>query len=199
MPYSSIDYRHIVDPETRALFHRASDVLGDVYTMLSSRPLHRTKGGGCNLAATLVLLCIVDAIATHHYPKLPAGKRGDQRIRFTTLIRDKLPGWGAAARWTPLNVAAELLYDEFRNPLTHALGVDAPSGNRPAGYVEPTAGPWGAIPRKRIGAIDARRGWPEAWPIVGPYTDKSGTRHKLTVAGLYWAVKRMVADLAAMA
>ena len=98
-----------------------------------------------------------------------------------------------------MGVAAELLYDEFRNPLTHALGVDEPSSNRPVGFIEPSAGPWGKITTRKIGKIDARRSWPEAWPIVGPYTDKLGRRHKLTVAGLYWAVKKMVADLAATA
>jgi len=103
MPYTHLSYGHIQDRRTRELFQRASDLLADVYTMLSSRPLERTKGGGCNLAATLVLLCIVDAVATHIY----------------------------------------------------------------------------------------------GWPIVSVFSDAKGTRYKVTVVALYWAVKRMVADLAA--
>jgi hypothetical protein len=200
MPYARIAVAHIADARTRDLFRRADDFLADVYTMLSSRPLARTKGGGCNLTATLVLLCIVDAIATYVYPKVPVdGEKDAQKRRFTRLLRDKLP-WGPPKHgWVPKTVAAAVFYLEHRNTLTHALGTDRPSKHRGSGWVEPTAGIWGDIRPQRIGVVDARKSWPEEWPALRVLTDGKGTRHKVTVAGLYWAVKKMVADLAAAA
>jgi hypothetical protein len=198
MPYSRIPTNHIADRDTRKLFERADAFLADVYTMLSSRPLKRTNAGGCNLTATLVLLCIVDAIATHVYPRVPIdGKKNAQKRRFTRLLRDRLPWQPERFGWVNKSAAAEMLYLEHRNTLTHALGTDRPSKHRGAGFVEPTAGIWGDIQPQRIGNVDARKRWPKEWPVLSVLTDTKGTRHKITVAALYWAVKRMVADLAA--
>jgi hypothetical protein len=88
--------------------------------------------------------------------------------------------------------AATILYKEFRNTLTHALGKDAASDFREAGFDQPTVGPWGKIKPKRIGAVDARKSWPGKWPILQVWEDNSGKRDKLTVAALYWAVKDLV-------
>ena len=199
MPYAAISVEHIADSRTRLLFARANDYLADVYTMLSSRPLHRTKGGGCNLTATLVLLCVVDALATHVYPKKPISGKYNQWKRFKTLIVDRLP-WGKdATRWMNKEDAANLLYIEFRNTLTHALGEDAPSEFRESGFVEPTVGIWGKVRPKHIGKIDARKTWPDNWPVLDVLTDGRGTRNKLTVVALYWAIKTMVGEMAAAA
>ncbi len=199
MPYAHIPSGHIADDQTRELFIRASDFLADVYTMLSSRPLQRTKGGACNLTATLVLLCVVDALAKYIYPRTPRSGKGSQQKRFARLLVDKLP-WGLeASGWMKKEDAANLLYMEFRNTLTHALGVDQPSDLRRGEFVEPTVGIWGNVKPKRISNIDARKSWPEDWPVLTVLTDSRGTRDKLTVAALYWAIKRMVGELAATA
>lgn len=196
MPYAAISVEHISVIRSRNLFARANDFIADVYTMLSSRPLHRTNGGGCNLTATLVLLCVVDAMATHVYPKTPSSGEHHQWKRFKKLIVDRLP-WGQdATRWMNKEKAANLLYLEFRNTLTHALGEDAPSGFRESGFVEPTVGIWGNVKPKRISSIDARKTWPDDWPVLDVLTDGRGTRNKLTVVALYWAVKRMIGEMA---
>ena len=102
MPYRRIKKSHIADEHTRKLFDRADAFIADVYSMLSSKPLKRTKAGGCNLTAPLVLLCVVDAIATHHYPKVPPrGVKDAQRLRFTRLLRERLP-------WVPKRTAGRL-------------------------------------------------------------------------------------------
>lgn len=196
MPYERIPTAHISDPLVRELFARADDFLADTYSMLSSRSLKRTKGGGCNLTATLVLLCILDATAKYVYPRKP---KNSQRKRITKLIVDKLPWGPESAGWMRKEDAAALLYLEFRNPLTHALGRDKRSPYRRSGFVEPTVGVWGSVLPKRMGSIDARKKWPERWPVLSVLSDASGTRDKLTVVALYWAVKSMVASLAAVA
>jgi hypothetical protein len=99
----------------------------------------------------------------------------------------------------PKNDAALIFYIEFRNTLTRALGTDTRSKYRGTGFVEPTAGIWGNVRPERIGVIDSRKSWPVEWPILSVLTDGRGTRHKLTVVALYWAVKKVVLDLAATA
>jgi hypothetical protein len=204
MPYTHIAFRHIADKPTSKLFERASDFLADVYTMLSDGPAkEKSEGGGhCNLTAPLVLFCIVDAIATEHWPKEPTGEN-TQGPRFTHLLREKLP-WGPGHKgsgWVPKHEAVHVFYGQFRNTLTHALGADRESKHLDYGFAEPTSGPWGDIPseRRNIGAIDALTAWPKEWPVLSVRTDDKGTRHKLTVVALYWAVKKMVAELAAAA
>jgi len=198
VPYTRIATAHIVDADLRGLFERSNDYLADVYSMLSSRPLKRTKGGGCNLTATLVLLCIVDALATHVWPKTPATGKGAQGIRFKDLVVDKLPWGSASAGWMDKNDAAELLYLECRNTLTHELGRDRTRSFVKLGFVEPTVGVWGNVrPKNRIGTVDARTSWPDKWPIVSVLTDSRGTRYKVTVVALYWAVKAMVRSMSA--
>src|SRR5689334_22741312 len=124
MPYTRIKTAHIADANTKEMFDRANDYLADVYSMLSSRPLMRTKGGGCNLTATLVLLCIIDALATHVWPKTPSSGKGAQGIRFAELITAKLHWGPISAGWMPKHEAGELLYLACRNTLTHELGRD---------------------------------------------------------------------------
>lgn len=93
MPYQRILWSHIADPEKRAIIHRADLLLGDVYTMCCKHPLKKTKAGGCNFSAALILVCIIDALATYVYPptKRMPRQRGAQEKRFKQLIRDKLP------------------------------------------------------------------------------------------------------------
>lgn len=200
VPYARIATAHITDADLRGLFERANDYLADVYSMLSSRPLKRTKGGGCNLTATLVLLCIVDSLATHVWPKTPVGNKGAQGTRFKTLLVQKLRWGPASAGWMDKSDAAELLYLECRNTLTHELGRDTAKSFLNLGFVEPTVGVWGNVrPKNRIGSVDSRKSWPDKWPIVSVLTDSKGTRYKVTVVALYWAVKDMVSNMAASA
>ena len=200
MPYERIVTSHIADADLRGLFERANGYLADVYSMLSSRPLKRTRGGGCNLASTLVLLCIVDALATHVWPKTPTNSKGAQGTRFKSLLINKLPWGPTSAGWMDKNDAAELLYLECRNTLTHELGRDTAKSFLKVGFAEPTVGVWGNVrPKNRIGSIDARKSWPDKWPVVSALTDSGGTRYKVTVVALYWAVKSMVRDMATLA
>jgi len=206
MPYHHVS---VTRPTTKAeakVFDHASAMLADVYTMCSGHQLKRTKGGGCNFSAALVLVCVLDALAGHIYAPTMAIKsrtkaRGVQQLRFEKLIVDLMP-WHPS--WAPTKQDfAEILYVEIRNPLTHEVGRD-PSfvKARPPGFTEPEVNVWSAVKPRRIGVVDARKTWPEKWPILEPdprlLSSATGkpTRYRLTVVALYWAVKDILGQLA---
>jgi hypothetical protein len=96
------------------------------------------------------------------------------------------------------NEAARQLYLEFRNPLVHELGKDTPSSARPARFLEPIIGKWGAIPQdnQNIDYIDGLTEWNDQWPTMSVQAVGTDSRIKLSSSALYWSVKRMVTDLA---
>jgi len=198
MPYSHLDHQGIQDADLRKVFEHADDYLHDVYGMLRLLPPPDRDGGGGNFAASLVLLCVVDGLA-RIWPGSSAIK--DPEKRFKKLIERRLH-WGPEGngKWLHKGTAADQLYAEFRNPLVHELGSDKSATSRLPGYEEPIIGTWGGLPDElqNVGAIDRLEAWNDQWPILGdaPEPDENGKpRLKLTIAGLYWAVKRLTVEL----
>jgi hypothetical protein len=198
MSYRPIKYDRVANLAHREIFRRANMYIGDVYSMFNLPLKGNRVGGGCNFAIALMLLCVVDGIATGIYPT--KALVDNQEKRFKKLLRDKL-FWGPSEKgWMEIGNAAKLLYAEFRNPLVHELASDKRSSARPVGFVEPIIGKWGVLPPELrfIDRIDRLKNWDPSRPIVSVEKAPSRrTRAKLAGAALYWAVKKLVADLAA--
>jgi hypothetical protein len=194
MSYRPIEYGHISDDKIRMVFHRADLYLGDVYSMFNVPRKGPRRGGACNYAIVLTLMCVIDGIAGDIYPKRSVIRKDANR--FKTLIWEKL-FWGKSAVWMDKRVAAKELYLGFRNPLVHELGRDRPQNTKPE-LLEPIVGPWGRVPDhlRSIDRIDRLKAWDEAWPIMAIEPRDGGRAIKLVYSGLYWAVKQMVAKLA---
>ncbi len=219
MPYTHLSYENFQDRRLRKAFKHADMFLHDTYGMFKTLPPKDGDGGGGNFSIVLVLLCIIDGLATEVWPgragqprqpgwRLCAKRRDrvpkdDQEKRFKHLIREKL-WWGpeGKGRWLDRGNAADQLYTEFRNPLVHELAKDKAARSRPTGFEEPMIGKWGAIPESMqdIAVIDALPKWDDAWPVMFETEDDQGRRrYKLAAAGLYWAVKQLAKDMAVMA
>lgn len=190
MPYNHLTYETIDDPELVDVFHDADMLFHDVYGMFKLPEAVNGDGGGCNFPIALVLLCVIDGLASEVYPTRLVEK---QKKRFTQFIRDKLWPNGKLRDFTP-NEGANVLYREFRNSLVHELGGNhyAPSGikTRPEGV----AGKWGLlVPEENwnIEHLDAVDEWPENWPVL--YKNELGAP-KLCCAALFWTLKRTVMD-----
>jgi hypothetical protein len=194
MSYRPIEYGHISDEKTKMVFHRADLYLGDVYSMFNVPRKGPRRGGACNYAIVLTLMCVIDGIAGDIYPKRSV--IGKDENRFKALVWEKL-FWGKSARWLDKRVAAKELYLGFRNPLVHELGRDRPLKKK-NDLLEPVVGPWGRVPDhlRNIDRIDRLKAWDEAWPIMAIEARDGGHAIKLVYSGLYWAVKQMVATLA---
>jgi len=197
LPYKHLNWTSFEDAKLKEVFEHTEMYLFDVYGMLRTLPPSDRDGGGGNFAASLVLLCIIDGLATWVWPK--QSEQDDQEQRFKQLIRQKLP-WGpeGKGKWVHKGSAAAQLYTEFRNPLVHELAQDKQARSRPDGYGEPVIGTWGDLPTdmQDIEKIDALLEWDNAWPIMRTATDAQGEpRYKLVVSGLYWAVKQMANEM----
>lgn len=144
----------------REIFDHANGCMFDIYNMLR---LMAPNGGGCNYSAALVLLSVIDGLATEVWPG--SDQEEDQEKRFKRLIRNKLP-WGpeGKGKWVDKGNAADQLYTEFRNPLVHQLAWDKAASSRPFGYVEPVIGKWGPLPcdMRDMAKIDALPAWNDA-------------------------------------
>ena len=85
--------------------------------------------GGCNFVVALAMCNMISGIARVLYTpagQIPRGRDG-AAIRFKSILRDFFSWELAENREGKINI----LYDVFRNPLTHSLGVqDEPRKRR---------------------------------------------------------------------
>ena len=193
MPYTPVAYSQVADAFLRKeVFERADMLLHDVYCMFTLPAGSDGEAGG-NWSIALVLLCVIDGISRHVYPRT-----SDQEQRFKRLIRDKLY-WPTTKGWWDKGNSAAVLYTKFRNPLVHELAIDSPVRAYPPDFTEPTVSKWGPVPEQKrdIKEIDALSAWDDDWPTLGVENHNGGTRLKLSCAALYWTVKNMVNTLAA--
>lgn len=193
MAYKKLALGKIQHTEIRDVIQHANNYLEDTYGMFYL-PIKGKGGGGCNFSIALVLLSVIDGIASEIYPTRQVKK---QDVRFKRLIREKLYWVPSSKEWINKDDAAQQLYVEFRNPLVHELAAKD-RGNRSSGkFEEPVISKWGLIEdseQQDIAKIDNRKVWNDAWPTV--YKDPANKdRLILSCASLYWSVKRLIEDL----
>lgn len=186
--------------------------------MLALHHWPRSKPGGCNMSALLVLVCLLDALAAHiyhpsrsirehfHYKVKKKGRPGAQFRRIEKLILRNME-WPDSWELDKAKFI-EHLYFELRNPLVHEAGRDPKKKKknrrvraRPRGWEECMVTMWGKVEPVNIDEVDGWQSWPEKWPIMEPYkgTVRSKTgkpfHYALTVVALYWAVKDIARQL----
>jgi hypothetical protein len=198
MAYTHIPTGHIRDPELRRAFNHASAMLADCYTMLGVRPAPGSNGGRCNFAIALVLACIVDGLAMEAYPCTPSGRRGDQFLRIAKLL-ERMP-WGDKRRgWITRREAAQVFYDELRNPLVHYLGGDTHPKRRRPGFSD-AAGILELHDNSTISPdrLEQLETWPPDSPVmwVKPRSAPGKRRIVVSMPALYWHVKALARSLA---
>ncbi len=91
----------------------------DVHSMLRLPLMNYRIAAGCNFAITQVLMSVIGGISTTLYKQ--HGNVGD---RFIGLLKDYYPWDLEPTGILPAADAADAIYNVFRNPLTHDLGLD---------------------------------------------------------------------------
>src|SRR5215475_3167015 len=119
MSYTHLDYQALQGP-IKKVFRHADLYLFDTYGMFRDLPPAGGDGGKGDFSIVLVLMCVIDGLAAEVWPAC-----GEQKLRFKKLIRCRLP-WGPEdkGKWVHKGIAADQLYNEFRNPLVHELAKD---------------------------------------------------------------------------
>lgn len=195
MAYRSLILPPSTPPKVRGLIHRIEVLsFSDVHSMLRL-PLHNYRlGAGCNFAIAHVLMAVIAGVSSTLYRH--TGRVGE---RFTGVLVEYFPWDLESSGSVPPKDAADIIYEVFRNPITHDLGLDlkkkstglqikikrmkttAPK-NRDRGLTE-----------RQIETLEASSSRPHMSAAVTVAAHKK----VLFVEALYWGVRRMIERLAA--
>jgi hypothetical protein len=151
---------------------------------------------GQNFTITQVLMAVISSVSITLYDS--KGKSGEL---FKSVIEEFFPWDEEPSNSVPPKEAAGIIYDVFRNPLTHAGGlfVKRLDDNRflfPESYT---------VEVKRRMTQDKTTGHTEEWiealevslsrPNMGSTLSVEDSKRVLLVEGLYWCVRRMIQKL----
>jgi len=173
--------------------------LSDVNAMLRLPQADTPAHVGCNLAIAQVLLAVVSGVSAVLY-----STKGGTRKVFQAFLNDFYP-WHSEPKRVNLvtgEEAARILYEDFRNPLTHSTGTpvfDVPGEarrqfiptkprvrlDRVAFHTHPDQG----LPEERLLELESEPARP-AWLPVTLAGDSA--MRVLTVESLYWGIRRSI-------
>ncbi len=195
MSYQPLHIPTSTSPNVRGLIHHIESLsFSDVHSMLRL-PIHNYRlSAGCNFAIAHVLMAVIGGVSTTLYRH--TGRVGE---RFIGVLEDYFPWDLEPSGSVSPKDGAEAIYEVFRNPLTHDLGLDVKK--KSAGL---------KVKYKRLKTSTPKgtdRGLTERYieklesSVVRPNMSATVTlaSHKrvLLIEGLYWGVRRMIERLAA--
>ncbi len=200
MPYQRVEVPPGTPAELEQILRDTVDpLLRDVHAMLML-PVKDVLGldAGCNFSAALVLLGVVSgvSITLYHDPTLKKLDEREQRGEAFKRVLDRYFPWeeepevkGAIRE----RHAATVLYEAFRNPLTHRLGIVPPDEDQGHGQRKVAKG---AMSDKKIENIETSKPRPLRWSRPTLSTDGSTkaerTKTVLDVKQFYSGVRRMI-------
>ena len=182
---------HLLDdfPEPLEAFVRGSlePYLMDVHVMLGvTGPVidPRLPPHLLGRSVALTLLTVVSSAADTLY-----AKRGKNKEKFVGVLKAYYPWDRAPASGLSEEEAADLLYQEFRNPIAHRAGI-RPAGEVTMGIFLPFPGSGNAY--REIAAFEQSDGPPSNETL----NIDSATCH-LEVRTFYWGVRKMIEAITA--
>ena len=184
-----------LDPDSAKLIRdQLEPQLTDVHAMLRL-PIDGDPGlrGGCNLSVTQVLLSVISGVSVTVYDPSALTRRGGRGKLFREVLKKHYP-WDEERHLPGARLdadAAAKLYDLFRNPLAHTLGVVDPQDN-PSGRRVIIAK--GSNTESYIVATEMATSRPADW--TDPTLREKYNELVLWVLSFYWGVRRMICDVA---
>ena len=174
---------------SRFIGERLEPHLIDVHTMLRL-PIGTDDGlrGGCNFSAAQILFAVIGGVsATLYEPKDP-GDRDESGKLFKQVLDMHFP-WDSEPNGAITGMAAaSILYDLYRNPLVHGLGLKPDHRGLKLKVAK------GPLSETEIEELEQSLVRPPSW---GPTLREEGAKKVLLVKGLYWGVRQMVCKLVA--
>jgi hypothetical protein len=172
--------------------NRVDPLLTDVHAMLRL-PIEADPGldGGCNLSAALVLLSVVAGLSAEVYRNDRLHRVDQSGNRFRKVLADYYPWNEEAALENAITHvhAANILYEAFRNPLAHSLGVFQGIEH---GQLKVAKGPLEEREIEEIERADARPNWDRPTLYSDSAAKAERTKTVLTLKHFYWGVRKTI-------
>jgi len=182
--------RHFIERTIEDLY------FSDIHAMLRLPLPSQGIVAGQNFAITQVLMAVISSVSTTLYDR--NGKSGDL---FKSIVEELFPWDEEPSNNVPPIAAACIIYDVFRNPLTHAGGLFVDWRGDQRFLVQKSY----AVEVTRLQTQNKTTGHTEEWiealevassrPDMGPTLKVEGAKKVLLVEGLYWCVRRMIQKL----
>lgn len=201
MPYQNLKVEGIQPRTLWQTFNHIDGMLADLYAFyrITEKQRERHRLGSGKFTTTLVLCCLLDALATDIWPRRNAHKEKQKKQNQTATLIKLLEDWfpyDEGPDWVPKSDAIKTLIEDLRNPFVHTAGRDDPK-KRHSALSEPVIWDWYPVPKTHgIDKVLFRASWPEDWPLLK--YDKKGPkkrRHGLCNLALFWAVRRVASNL----
>ena len=194
MSYQSLHIPPSTSPNVRGLIHHIERLsFSDVHSMLRL-PIHNYRlSAGCNFAIAHVLMAVIGGVSTTLYRH--TGKVGE---RFIGVLEDYFPWSLEPSGSVSPKDGAKTIYEVFRNPLTHDLGLDVKkkSAGLKVKYkrlkTSTRKGTDRGLTERHIEKLESSFVRPNMSATVTLATHK----RVLLIEGLYWGVRRMIERLA---
>ena len=187
-----------IDPQTpvrvKNLLKHVDLSFSDVHSMLRLPITNYGISAGCNFAITHVLMSVIGGVSTTLYKQ-----NGHVGTRFIGVLEDYFPWELEPKGILPKNDAAKTIYNIFRNPLTHDLGLDVKQHSKGLAVKVKrlkTASQGGkdrGLTERQIELLEAGNTRPKMSATVTATAQKK----VLLVEGLYWGVRIMIERLTA--
>lgn len=152
---------------------------------------------GLNFSIAQILMATISGVSTTLYDHV--GEPGDL---FKGVVKEHFP-WEQESCSMPPEAAAAIIYDVFRNPLSHAAGLTMKRRGDNRYLIQSDS----VEKIKRRLTEDKTMGHSELWlenlegsvarPAMGATLVVEPRKKVLLIEGLYWCVRRMIQKLAA--
>ncbi len=176
------------------MHHIESLSFSDVHSMLRL-PIHNYRlSAGCNFAIAHVLMAVIGGVSTTLYRH--TGKVGE---RFTGVLVDYFPWDLEPSGSVSPKDGADAIYEVFRNPLTHDLGLDLKKKSTGLKVkfkrlkTSTRKGTDRGLTERQIESLERSQVRPTMSATVTLASDKK----VLLIEGLYWGLRRMIERLTA--
>ncbi len=185
MAYQPLALDPSTPPSVKKLIDRLEGLsFNDIHTMLRLPVRDYRLDAGCNFAIAQILMTAIGGISTTLYRQ---GKTDSERFRW--LLRDHYQWQLEPTHDVAPDEAARIVYQVFRNPLIHDLGLDL--HGRSTGIkvkVKRLQRSQGGLTERWIENLERGPTRPRMSSVV---TVQSDTK-VLLVEALYWGLRRMV-------
>ena len=185
MPYFPPDLPPGTPPDVEGIVRARIDPLFHQIHAMLLLPIEDSPGLDivCKQSVALVLLAVVSGVS-EELRKPPRKKKMGSGQRFQRVLTVYYP-WQEEPKSAGAvcgEEAAEIIYDAFRNPLTHSLWLPEKSKLLR-----------GEITEVKLEKLEKSKKWP--WKQTKPTLKTNSTGTTLNVKIFYWGVRRLIWEL----